>query len=207
MGLAADAVSRWFRQPASVVILVPSPSILRCLSNTRDQLRSAHDLTLVHDARSDEDATTPLPPRFVSCIALLGRPFITQERQESGRLPRTISTAHRRSGCSAAATRPIRATPVPQVRAQAQRTHAKGSVDRMDQIVGCPWALLLNQVNGPSHSDTDVHPMAATTSIAAKCLGRLTRWCRSASYGVLEHRCVTQDREVLRVIRVSQLSG
>ena len=43
-----------------------------CLPNARDQLRSAHDLTLVHDERSDEGATTRLQPRFVSCIALLG---------------------------------------------------------------------------------------------------------------------------------------
>jgi hypothetical protein len=43
-------------------------------SNTRDQLRSAHDLTLVHDERSDESVTTRLQPRFVSCIASLDGP-------------------------------------------------------------------------------------------------------------------------------------
>jgi hypothetical protein len=41
-------------------------------SNTRDQLRGAHDLALVHDDLvSDDDAPTRLQPPLVSCIALL----------------------------------------------------------------------------------------------------------------------------------------
>jgi hypothetical protein len=40
--------------------------------NTRDQLRGAHDLTLVHDDRSDDDAPTRIQPPLVSCIALFG---------------------------------------------------------------------------------------------------------------------------------------
>ena len=39
-------------------------------SNTRDQLRGAHDLTLVHDERSDKGAAICLQPPLVSCIAL-----------------------------------------------------------------------------------------------------------------------------------------
>jgi geranylgeranyl pyrophosphate synthase len=41
-------------------------------SNTRDQLRGAHDLTLVHDDVADDDAFTRLQPPLVSCIALFG---------------------------------------------------------------------------------------------------------------------------------------
>jgi hypothetical protein len=44
-----------------------------CLSNTRDQLRGAHDLALVHDDLADDDASTRLQPPLVSCIALLDR--------------------------------------------------------------------------------------------------------------------------------------
>jgi hypothetical protein len=70
MGLAADPVSHWLRQPPSVVVFVPSPSIPGCLSNTRDQLRGVHDLALVHDDRADRAASTRLQPPLVSCIAL-----------------------------------------------------------------------------------------------------------------------------------------
>jgi hypothetical protein len=41
-------------------------------SNTRDQLRGAHDRTTTHDDRADHDAPTRLQPPLVSCIALLG---------------------------------------------------------------------------------------------------------------------------------------
>jgi hypothetical protein len=42
-------------------------------SNTRDQLRGAHDLALVHDDPvGDDDASTRPQPPLVSCIALFG---------------------------------------------------------------------------------------------------------------------------------------
>jgi hypothetical protein len=44
-----------------------------CPSNTRDQLRGAHDLALAHDERADHGASTRLQPPLVSCIALFGR--------------------------------------------------------------------------------------------------------------------------------------
>jgi hypothetical protein len=46
-----------------------APSLPDEASNTRDQLRSAHDQTLVC---SYDHGSTRLEPRFVSCIALLG---------------------------------------------------------------------------------------------------------------------------------------
>jgi hypothetical protein len=57
------------REPGMAVGPPPSST---GLSNTRDQLRGAHDLTLVHDDSADEDAPTRLQPPLVSCIALLG---------------------------------------------------------------------------------------------------------------------------------------
>ena len=41
--------------------------------NTRDQLRGAHDLALVHHDPADQDASTRIQPPLVSCIALFGR--------------------------------------------------------------------------------------------------------------------------------------
>ncbi len=44
--------------------------LLSSLPNTRDQLRGAHDLALVHDDRADHYAPIRLQPPLVSCIAL-----------------------------------------------------------------------------------------------------------------------------------------
>ncbi len=41
-------------------------------SNTRDQLRGAHDRALVQNDSADDDAPTRLQPPLVSCIALFG---------------------------------------------------------------------------------------------------------------------------------------
>ena len=43
-----------------------------CPPNTRDQLRRAHGLTLVHDDPADDDAPIRIQPPFVSCITLFG---------------------------------------------------------------------------------------------------------------------------------------
>jgi hypothetical protein len=45
-GIAADAVSHWFRKPASVGLDVPPLSTPGCLSNTADQLRSGAPVQL-----------------------------------------------------------------------------------------------------------------------------------------------------------------
>jgi hypothetical protein len=78
-GIAADAVSNWFRRPASVGPDVSLLSIPGCLPNTRDQLRGAHDLALVHNDRATHGASTRLQPPLVSCIALLARSLISRE--------------------------------------------------------------------------------------------------------------------------------
>jgi len=68
----------------------PRPSLFAaafCPSNTRDQLRGAHDLTLVHDDRADNDASTRLQPPLVSCIALFDAavPLLIAARQRGCR--------------------------------------------------------------------------------------------------------------------------
>jgi hypothetical protein len=56
---------------AKFALRLPSPFIpFSCPPNTRDQLRGAHDLTLVPDDRADHNASTRLQPPLVSCIAL-----------------------------------------------------------------------------------------------------------------------------------------
>ena len=52
-----------------------------CPPNTRDQLRGAHDLTLVHDERAEYGASTRLQPPLVSCIALLGDAAALEESE------------------------------------------------------------------------------------------------------------------------------
>jgi hypothetical protein len=51
--------------------------------NTRDQLRGAHDLALVHDERADHDAPIRLQPPLVSCIALFGGSLVTPNGRSS----------------------------------------------------------------------------------------------------------------------------
>ena len=48
-------------------------------SNTRDQLRGAHDLALIHDDRADHDASARIQPPLVSCIALFAGLVIPSE--------------------------------------------------------------------------------------------------------------------------------
>jgi hypothetical protein len=72
-----------------------------CPSNTRDQLRGAHDLTIAHDERSDDGATIRLRPPFVSCIALFGNAVHLYDRplsaRRNARWPWRIATIRTRS--------------------------------------------------------------------------------------------------------------
>ncbi len=65
---------------------------LICPDNTRDQLRGAHDLALVHDDRADDDAPMRFQPPLVSCIALFGnvaRPWTGNARSATLPCPGT----------------------------------------------------------------------------------------------------------------------
>jgi hypothetical protein len=58
-------------------------------SNTRDQLRGAHDLALVHDDLTDEHVAIRVQPPLVSCIALFDcapRPLLAGEAGVAGQL-------------------------------------------------------------------------------------------------------------------------
>jgi hypothetical protein len=61
---------QWFGSPGRLAGMSVSALSASYPSNTRDQLRGAHDLALVHDERADDDASTRLQPPLVSCIAL-----------------------------------------------------------------------------------------------------------------------------------------
>jgi hypothetical protein len=65
---SAQPLASW----AGVRSSVRLAPLFDCLSNTRDQLRGAHDRATVHDERSGDGAATRLQPPLVSCIALLG---------------------------------------------------------------------------------------------------------------------------------------